>query len=84
MPHRIYEARPDWPPDTGIMVRATDIGSQGFQILLDHRKSGNIGGSYGNGIGGFHAIRFTVDALTDGAGRPTGLKLEIPRRRSSR
>ena len=73
-----FEARPDWPADTGIMVRASAIGSQGFQILLDHRKSGNIGGFYGNGIGGFHAIRFTLDALTDASGKPTGLKLEDP------
>ncbi len=73
-----FEAKPDWPADTGIMVRATPIGSQGFQILLDHRKSGNIGGFYGNGIGRFHAINFNVDALRDAAGRPIGLKLEDP------
>ena len=67
------------------MVRATAVGSQGFQILLDHRKSGNIGGFYGNGIGGFHAIRFTLDAVTDAAGRPTGAESwKIRRRRSSR
>jgi len=74
----VFEARPDWPADTGIMVRATAIGSQGFQILLDHRRSGNIGGFYGNGIGRFHAIAFNVDAITDAAGRPIGLKLEDP------
>ena len=65
----VFEARPDWPADTGIMVRATEIGSTGFQILLDHRKSGNIGGFYGNGIGRFHAINFNVDAVTDAAGK---------------
>jgi len=74
----VFEARPDWPADTGIMVRATAIGSQGFQILLDHRRSGNIGGFYGNGIGRFHAIAFNVDSITDAAGRPIGLKLEDP------
>ena len=74
----VFEARPDWPADTGIMVRATDIGSQGFQILLDHRKSGNIGGFYGNGIGGFHAIAFTVDLRRDAAGSPVGLMIEDP------
>jgi hypothetical protein len=71
-----FEARPDWPADTGIMVRATGLGSQGFQVLLDHRKSGNIGGFYGNGIGRFHAIRFNIDATIDASGRPIGLKLE--------
>ena len=74
-----FEARPDWPADFGIMVRASaDAGSQGWVVLLDHRKSGNIGGFYGNGIGGFHAIRFTLDALTDASGKPAGLKLEDP------
>lgn len=71
-----FEAKPDWPADTGIMLRATGLGSQGFQVLLDHRKSGNIGGFYGNGIGGFHAINFNVDAVAGPDGRPAGLKLE--------
>ncbi|WP_183086311.1 3-keto-disaccharide hydrolase [Mycetocola tolaasinivorans] len=57
---------PDWPADTGILVRATPDGTRGFQILLDHRKSGNIGGFFGNGIGSFHAIAFTLDAERDG------------------
>lgn len=72
------EARPDWPADTGIMLRATAEGSTGYQVLVDHRKSGNIGGFYGNGIGRFHAINFNVDVMRDAAGRPTGLKLEDP------
>jgi hypothetical protein len=70
------EARPDWPADTGILVRASALGSQGYQILLDHRKSGNIGGIYGNGIGGFHGINYTLDAEYDASGKPIGLKLE--------
>ncbi len=74
----VFEARPDWPADTGILVRASALGSQGFQILLDHRRSGNIGGMYSNGIGGFHGIAFTLDAERDEQGRPTGLKLEDP------
>ncbi len=74
----VFEAKPDWPADTGIMVRASDIGSTGFQILLDHRKSGNIGGFYGNGIGRFHAIAFNVDAKYDSRGNAIGLKLEDP------
>jgi hypothetical protein len=74
----VFEARPDWPADTGILLRTTDVGSQGFQVLLDHRKSGNIGGFYGNGIGGVHAINFQVDVSRDSDGRPTGLVLEDP------
>lgn len=72
------EARPDWPADTGVLVRATALGSEGFQVLLDHRPSGGIGGFYGNGIGGFHAVAFTVEATYDASGRPTGLAEEDP------
>jgi hypothetical protein len=74
----MFEAKPDWPADTGILVRASALGSQGFQILLDHRRSGNIGGIYGNGIGGFHGINFTLDAEYDEHGNPIGLQLEDP------
>lgn len=70
------EARPDWPADTGIMLRATPGGSTGYQVLVDHRKSGNIGGFYGNGIGRFHAINFNLDVTRDAAGKPIGLRLE--------
>jgi hypothetical protein len=74
----VFEARPDWPADTGVLVRATAVGSQGYQILIDHRRSGNIGGFYGNGIGRFHAIAYNVDAVYDGDGRPVGLRIEDP------
>lgn len=74
----LFEARPDWPADTGVMLRASPQGSQGYQVLLDHRKSGNIGGFYGNGIGEFHAIAFTLDIHRDANGYPTGLRLEDP------
>ncbi|MBA4067646.1 MAG: DUF1080 domain-containing protein [Isosphaera sp.] len=54
------ETRPDWPIDTGVMVRAHALGSVGFQVLLDHRPDGAIGGVYGNGTGGFRAYPFVV------------------------
>ncbi len=76
----LVDARPDWPCDTGIYVRSTNLG-QGFQILLDHRgdDSAGIGGSIGflylRGIGGLrvcpHNYRWTVGA----DGRPTDVKL---------
>lgn len=72
------EARPDWPADTGIMLRATSEGTSGYQVLVDHRKSGNIGGFYGNGIGRFHAINFNVDGVFDESGKPVGLRIEDP------
>lgn len=74
----VFEARPDWPADTGIMLRASSIATQGYQVLLDHRQSGNIGGFYGNGIGRFHAINFNIDARRDNSGAPVGLKSEDP------
>jgi hypothetical protein len=55
------EARPDWPIDTGIMVRTHELGCIGFQVLLDHRPKGGIGGFYGNNTGGFLAAPFIVD-----------------------
>lgn len=73
-----FEARPEWPVDTGVLVRATARGYEGFQVLIDHRKSGGIGGFYGNCIGGFHAIAHTIDARYDNAGHPVGLVEEDP------
>jgi hypothetical protein len=64
------EANPDWPIDTGVMIRCQPIGSVGFQVLVDHRPNGCIGGFYGNGIGGFRAFPFILDA--DTAGPPEG------------
>ena len=55
------DANPDWPVDTGIMVRAHELGSVGFQILLDHRPGGSIGGVYGNSTGNFRAYPFVLD-----------------------
>jgi hypothetical protein len=49
----MIDARPDWPVDTGIYLRATDRG-QAFQVLLDHREDGGIGFIYGNSIGAFN------------------------------
>ena len=73
-----FEIRPDWPADTGVLVRASALGAQGFQVLVDHRRSGGIGGFYGNGIGGFHALAYTLDVRRDAEGRPAGLVVEDP------
>lgn len=74
----IYEAKPDWPADTGVYLRASEDGFQGYQVLLDYRRSGNIGGFYGNSLGGFHAISFTMDAELDETGTPLRLKPDDP------
>lgn len=72
------EAKPDWPADTGIMLRRRPDTWEGLQVLLDHRQSGSIGGFYGNGIGGFHAVPFALDARRDAAGTAIGLREDDP------
>lgn len=69
----MFEANPDWPADTGIMLRKRAHTFHGLQVLLDHRRTGSIGGFYGNGIGGWAAVPFAVNAHYDAAGRPIGL-----------
>ncbi|MFD7920012.1 DUF1080 domain-containing protein [Streptomyces sp. NPDC059740] len=72
------EARPDWPADTGVLVRRRGHAWEGLQIVVDHRRSGSIGGFYGNGIGAFHAVPFALDAERNAAGDPVGLREDGP------
>ncbi|MGW9111680.1 3-keto-disaccharide hydrolase [Microbacterium sp. NPDC055683] len=72
------EMRPDWPADTGVMIRRRRDTWEGLQVLVDHRRSGSIGGFYGNGIGGFHGVPFAIDARLDEHGRPVGLVEDDP------
>jgi hypothetical protein len=72
------DANPDWPADTGVMVRRRRDSWEGLQVLIDHRQSGSIGGFYGNGIGGFHAVPFALDATRDTAGKAVGLRGDDP------
>jgi len=73
------EMKPDWPADTGVMLRRRPGDDwAGFQVLVDHRKSGSVGGFFGNGIGGFHAVPFVLDAGVDDDGRPDSLIEEDP------
>jgi hypothetical protein len=75
----LIDAKPDWSVDTGVLVRTTPGGNVGYQILIDHRRSGGIGGFYGNGVGGFHALAFNVAAVFDANGKAVGLKVEDPK-----
>lgn len=72
------QMRPDWPADTGVMLRRLRDSWEGLQVLVDHRRSGSIGGFYGNGLAGFHAVPFSIDAGVDAAGRPDRLVLQDP------
>jgi TolB protein len=74
----LIDGKPDWAVDTGVLVRTTPAGNVGFQILIDHRKDGGIGGFYGNGLGNFHALPYCFRAVTDDKGRPIGLKEADP------
>lgn len=74
----LLEMRPDWPADTGVMIRRRPDSWEGFQVLVDHRPSGGIGGFFGNGLASFSAVPFAIDALCDGAGQPTALVADNP------
>lgn len=74
----VVEAKPDWPADTGIMLRKRAHTFHGIQVLLDYRQSGSIGGFYGNGIGGFHAVPFALDAVRDADGKVVALREDDP------
>lgn len=72
------EARPDWPADTGIIVRRRLDDWTGFQILLDHRDHGGIGGFFGNGLGTFHILPFAIRGKKDADGNVVGLEPDDP------
>ena len=72
------EARPDWPVDTGILVRTVPQGNVGFQVLVDHRPHGGIGSFYGNGLAGIHAYNYAFSAERDKDGRLARLIPEEP------
>ena len=74
----LVDAKPDWPVDTGILIRAGSAGVPGIQILVDHRKSGGLGGFYGNGLAGYHALPYAFDAKYDINGKAVGLVPEKP------
>jgi len=67
------DAKPDWPADTGIYVRANAQGTTGFQVNVDYRPHGSIGGYFGNGFGSYHAYAYGFTAEKDMHGRITKL-----------
>ena len=74
----VIEMRPDWPADTGVMLRRRRDTWEGFHVLVDHRPSGGIGGFFGNGLASFSAVPFAIDAVLDGQGRAVGLRADDP------
>jgi len=74
----VLEARPDWPADTGVMLRRSMDDWAGFQVLIDHRESGSIGGFFGNGLASFMAVPFKFNSIRDANGKPMGMELDKP------
>ncbi|MFF0267140.1 DUF1080 domain-containing protein [Kribbella sp. NPDC004536] len=72
------DVNPDWPADTGVMIRRSADSWKGLQVLVDHRHSGSIGGFFGNGLGSFHAVPFALTAQLDADGHPVGLREDDP------
>lgn len=72
------EMKPDWPADTGVMIRRKRDTWAGLQVLVDHRPSGSIGGFYGNGLAGIHGVPFNIAARLDADGRAIGLVEDDP------
>lgn len=70
----LVDVRPDWPIDTGFLVRGARTGKPGYQILMDHRPGGGIGGFYGNNLAGFHGLPFIIDAKHNKDGKIIGLQ----------
>jgi hypothetical protein len=73
----LLDVRPDWPVDTGVLLRTPTGGLPGFQVLVDHRPGGMIGGYYGNGLSHFHAVPYTLNVKKKG-GKPVALVVEDP------
>lgn len=74
----VLEAMPDWPADTGIMLRRRFQDWTGFQVLLDHRESGGIAGFFGNGLASFSAVPFAIRGRRDPSGNVIGIEADDP------
>jgi hypothetical protein len=47
--------------DSGIMIRTTPMGGQGYQVHLDYRLMGSIATFFGNGIGMWRARHYSFN-----------------------
>jgi lysophospholipase L1-like esterase len=45
------ELKPDWGNDGGLFLRSSEKG-QAYQVMLDYREGGNVGGVYGEALKG--------------------------------
>ena len=56
-----FEVWLDWEVDSGFFLRCTD-NIRTYQITLDNRKNGSIGGVYGENLGGFKSWEWTLNS----------------------
>lgn len=63
------DVNPDWAADSGIMIRATPLGGQGFQVHLDYRMLGSVATFFGNGIGNWRARHYAFNPKFDAEGK---------------
>lgn len=71
------EVNPDWAVDSGVMIRATALGGQGFQVHLDYRMLGSVGTFFGNGIGNWRARHYAFNPKLDRDGKLIRLIREL-------
>jgi hypothetical protein len=69
----LIDVNPDWAVDSGIMIRATSLGGQGFQVHLDYRMLGSVATFFGNGIGNWRARHYAFNPKLDAGRRAIGL-----------
>jgi hypothetical protein len=73
----LIDVNPDWATDSGIMIRATGNGGQGFQVHMDYRMLGSVATFFGNGIGNWRARHYAFNPNRDAGGRVAGLHREL-------
>jgi hypothetical protein len=71
------DVNPDWAVDSGVMLRATALGGQGFQLHLDYRMLGSVGTFFGNGIGNWRARHYAFNPRLNALGEAIGLVREL-------
>ncbi len=73
----LIDVNPDWATDSGIMIRATSLGGQGFQVHMDYRMLGSVATFFGNGIGNWRARHYAFNPSFDAGRRVIGLHREL-------
>ena len=73
----LIDVNPDWAVDSGIMIRATSVGGQGFQVHMDYRMLGSVATFFGNGIGNWRARHYAFNPKLNAKREAVGLIREL-------